>query len=432
MASGKYPVSVAITLVIANMVGTGVFTSLGFQVGPVPSAPAILILWFVGGVVALCGALCYAEIAVALNRSGGEYHYLSELYHPALGFISGWTSLLVGFAGAVSAVALAIGEYSSGLLNIHPKITAVISIFIVTVIHLAGVKAGGRAQNIFTGFKLSLILFFCLVPFFLDQPASGTRFIPVWQDLSVIASPGWAVSLVFVVYAYSGWNASSYIAGSLENPEKNLPKSLITGTIVVLFIYLALNCMFMYFSEFNELNGKSDIGNVVAFKFFGEKAGTVFSGIFSFALLSTLSAMTIAGPRVGEAMGEDYKVLGFLVRKNRFGMPWIAVVFQSAWSMFLVLTSSFKEIIQYVSVSLSWFTLFTVLGVFLLRKKQLKGSAGSFSIPLYPLPPLIFVSVTAWMIIYLTISNPAVIYYSLGTVFAGGVAYLVVSSRKGS
>ncbi|MFZ9981659.1 MAG: APC family permease [Cyclobacteriaceae bacterium] len=432
MASGKYPVSVAITLVIANMVGTGVFTSLGFQVGPVPSAPAILILWFVGGVVALCGALCYAEIAVALNRSGGEYHYLSELYHPALGFISGWTSLLVGFAGAVSAVALAIGEYSSGLLNIHPKITAVISIFIVTVIHLAGVKAGGRAQNIFTGFKLSLILFFCLVPFFLDQPASGTRFIPVWQDLSVIASPGWAVSLVFVVYAYSGWNASSYIAGSLENPEKNLPKSLITGTIVVLFIYLALNCMFMYFSEFNELNGKSDIGNVVAFKFFGEKAGTVFSGIFSFALLSTLSAMTIAGPRVGEAMGEDYKILGFLVRKNRFGMPWIAVVFQSAWSMFLVLTSSFKEIIQYVSVSLSWFTLFTVLGVFLLRKKQLKGSAGSFSIPLYPLPPLIFVSVTAWMIIYLTISNPAVIYYSLGTVFAGGVAYLVVSSRKGS
>jgi APA family basic amino acid/polyamine antiporter len=431
MTSGKYPVSVAITLVIANMVGTGVFTSLGFQVGPVPSAPAILILWLVGGIVALCGALCYAEIAVSLNRSGGEYHYLSELYHPALGFISGWTSLLVGFAGAVSAVALAIGEYSSGLLNIETKVTAVISIFVVTVIHLFGVKTGGRAQNIFTGFKLSLILFFCLVPFFLDQPSSATRFVPEWEDLSVIASPGWAVSLVFVVYAYSGWNASSYIAGSLENPAKNLPRSLIAGTVVVLFIYLALNGMFMYFSEFSELNGKSDIGNVVAFKFFGEKAGTLFSGIFSFALLSTLSAMTIAGPRVGEAMGEDYKMLGFLNRKNQFGMPWVAVVFQSVWSVFLVLTSSFKEIIQYVSVSLSWFTLFTVLGIFILRKKQ-PGNSGSFRIPFYPWPPLIFAAVTVWMIVYLTISNPSVIYYSLGTILAGGATYVIVSRNKRS
>lgn len=431
MTAGKYPVSVAIMLVIANMVGTGVFTSLGFQVGPVPSAPAILILWLVGGIVALCGALCYAEISVTLKRSGGEYHFLSALYHPAVGFISGWTSLLVGFAGAISAVALAIGEYSSGLFQVQPKLTAVISILAVTVIHLFGVKAGGRAQNIFTGFKLSLILFFCVVPFFLGQPASQTRFIPEWSDFSVILSPGWAVSLVFVVYAYSGWNASSYIAGSLENPSKNLPLSLITGTAAVLVIYLALNGMFLYFSEFSELDGKSDIGNVVAFKFFGEKAGTLFSGVFSFALLSTLSAMTIAGPRVGEAMGEDYKKLAFLKSENRFGMPWIAVVFQSAWSIVLVLTSSFKEIIQYVSVSLSWFTLFTVLGIFILRKKQLNQSGG-FRVPFFPLPPLIFAAVTIWMIVYLTISNPNIIYYSLGTVLAGGVAYLIISRKARS
>jgi APA family basic amino acid/polyamine antiporter len=323
---------------------------------------------------------------------------------------------------------LAIGEYSSGLFNIQPKVTAVISIMVVTAIHLFGVKTGGRAQNIFTGFKLSLIIFFCLVPFFLNHPAAQTRFIPEWSDLSVILSPGWAVSLVFVVYAYSGWNASSYIAGSLENPAKNLPLSLISGTVVVLIIYLALNGMFLYFSELSELNGKSDIGNVVAFKFFGEKAGTVFSGIFSFALLSTLSAMTIAGPRVGQAMGEDYKMLAFLRSENRFGMPWISVVFQSGWAIFLVLTSSFKEIIQYVSVSLSWFTLFTVLGVFILRKKQSDQTNG-FRIPFFPWPPLIFAAVTIWMIFYLTISNPSVIYYSLGTIFAGGAAYIFVSRK---
>jgi APA family basic amino acid/polyamine antiporter len=141
--------------------------------------------------------------------------------------------------------------------------------------------------------------------------------------------------------------------------------------------------------------------------------------------------MTIAGPRVGEAMGEDYKMLGFLNRKNQFGMPWVAVVFQSVWSVFLVLTSSFKEIIQYVSVSLSWFTLFTVLGIFILRKKQPRNS-GSFKIPFYPLPPLIFAAVTVWMIVYLTISNPSVIYYSLGTIFAGGATYVIVSRNKGS
>lgn len=423
--SEKYPVSVAVTLVIANMVGTGVFTSLGFQVGPVPSVSAILALWLVGGIVALCGALCYAEIATALRRSGGEYHFLSQLYHPAVGFISGWTSLLVGFAGAISAVALAIGEYAQKFFGLPVKLIAIGAILIVTIIHLFGVKVGGTAQNLFTGFKLTLILFFCTVPFFLGQPASSNSFVPQWSDVSLMMSSGWAVSLVFVVYAYSGWNASSYIAGNLEQPEKNLPRSLIIGTLVVVIIYLSLNGMFLYFADFSELANKSDIGNVVAFKFFSPKTATVFSGLFSLALLSTLSAMTIAGPRVGEAMGEDYKRLSFLNTKNRFGMPWISVVFQAAWSVILVTTSSFKEIIQYVSISLSWFTLFTVFGVFILRKQNLQKA--SFKVPFYPVPPLIFLAVTCWMIVYMTLSNPAVIYYSIGTIAVGGLVYFLVT-----
>lgn len=424
----KYPVSVAVTLVIANMVGTGVFTSLGFQVEPLPSVVAILTLWLIGGIVALSGAMCYAEIATALRRSGGEYHFLSQLYHPAVGFISGWTSLLVGFAGAISAVALAIGEYAQVFLDVPVKIIAVVAIVLVTVIHLFGVRVGGAAQNLFTGFKLTLILFFCIVPFCLDQPASANSFKPQWSDISLITSSGWAVSLVFVIYAYSGWNASSYIAGNLEKPEKNLPRSLITGTLVVIFIYLALNGMFLYFADYSELANKSDIGNIIAFKFFGAKAGAVFSGLFSLALLSTLSAMTIAGPRVGEAMGEDYPKLKILILKNRFGMPWMAVVFQSIWSVFLVLTSSFKEIIQYVSISLSWFTLLTVCGVFILRSR--KVDSNSFRAPLYPFLPLFFVAVTCWMIVYTSLNDPAVIYYSLGTVAVGGLVYFSVASGK--
>ncbi|MFM9074175.1 MAG: APC family permease, partial [Bacteroidota bacterium] len=362
MESGKYSLSVSTMLVIANMVGTGVFTSLGYQVGPVPSAFAIIILWGMGGVVALCGALSYAELATTLKRSGGEYLFLSKIFHPAVGFLSGWTSMMVGFAGAVSAVALAIGEYSHRLLGLPVQLVAVAAIVLVTIIHLFGVRTGGIAQNIFTGFKLSLILFFCISPLFMEVEGSGVSVMPSAGDWNIILSSGWAVSLVFVVYAYSGWNAASYIAGNMENPARNLPRALFTGTLVVMVIYLALNAMFMYVADFGELDGKNDIGNIVSEKLFGPSVALVFSGLFSVALLSTLSAMTIAGPRVGEAMGEDYPALRFFSRRNRFDMPWPAIVFQSAWSVMLVLVSSFKEIIQYISVSLSWFTLFSVIG----------------------------------------------------------------------
>ncbi|MFM7194166.1 MAG: APC family permease [Bacteroidota bacterium] len=431
MESGKYSLSVSTMLVIANMVGTGVFTSLGYQVGPVPSAFAIIILWGMGGVVALCGALSYAELATTLKRSGGEYLFLSKIFHPAVGFLSGWTSMMVGFAGAVSAVALAIGEYSHRLLGLPVQLVAVAAIVLVTIIHLFGVRTGGIAQNIFTGFKLSLILFFCISPLFMEVEGSGVSVMPSAGDWNIILSSGWAVSLVFVVYAYSGWNAASYIAGNMENPARNLPRALFTGTLVVMVIYLALNAMFMYVADFGELDGKNDIGNIVSEKLFGPSVALVFSGLFSVALLSTLSAMTIAGPRVGEAMGEDYPALRFFSRRNRFDMPWPAIVFQSAWSVMLVLVSSFKEIIQYISVSLSWFTLFSVIGLFFLRGK-INASDRVFSVPFYPVTPLIFIVATVWMIGYVTWSDPSVILYSLATVGLGFILFLTIVPRQKS
>jgi len=424
----KYSFSVAVTVVIANMIGTGVFTSLGYQVGPIPSGFAILFLWMVGGVVSLCGAFCYAEIATSLKRSGGEYLYLSKIFHPALGFLSGWISLLVGFAGAISAVAIAIGEYSNDLVGLPVQAVAIFAIIVISVIHLFGVKTGGIAQNILTGLKLFLIAFFCLAPFFLSQ-SSGISFLPKDGDWNLITSAGWAISLVFVVYAYSGWNASAYIAGNLENPEKNLPRSLILGTLIVAVIYLALNAMFLSVSSFSELENQNDIGNVVANKLFGNTTGLVFSALFSFALLSTLSAMTIAGPRVAEAMGEDYPLLQSLTKKNKYEMPYLAILFQGCWSIILVLLSDFKQIIQYISVSLSWFTLFTVVGVFILRNRIPK-SERPFSTPFYPITPIIFIVCTVWMIYYVTTNEPFIILYSLGTVAVGLILYFFASKKN--
>ena len=427
----NYTVAVAIALVIANMIGTGVFTSLGYQVGPIPSGFAILVLWFVGGMIALSGAFTYAEISTTLKRSGGEYFYLSAIFHPALGFVSGWMSAVVGFAGAISAVAIAIGEYSQDALGIPTKLVAVAAIIIVTTIHWLGVKTGGIAQTILTSIKLSLIAFFCLAPFFFASSSgtSGISFIPTATDFNLILSPGFAVSLVFVVYAYTGWNAAAYIAGNLENPTRNLPLALIAGTLVVAFVYLALNGMFLYSATFAELNGQNDIGNVVAQKLFGQRIGIIFSGLFSFALLSTLSAMTIAGPRVTEAMGADYPLLNNFTVKNRFDMPYVALLAQAGWAIFLVLVSSFKEIIQYISVSLSIFSMITVLSVFQLRR-MFKKENRPYSVPFYPVPPLIFTLCTCWMIWYLTKNDPLILLYSCLTMIPGLALYFIASKRK--
>jgi APA family basic amino acid/polyamine antiporter len=187
--------------------------------------------------------------------------------------------------------------------------------------------------------------------------------------------------------------------------------------------------MFLYTATFDELNGKNDIGNVVAVKLMGPEIGTVFSGIFSVALLSTLSAMTIAGPRVLEAMGDDYPKLKTFATKNNYDMPYLAIMAQAAWSIFLVLVSSFKEIIQYISVSLSIFSMFTVIGIFFLRRQSAPAQR-HFKVPLYPLPPILFILCTCWMIYYVTVKDPMVILYSVSTMVMGLIVYFAFANQK--
>ncbi len=425
----KYTLPVGIALVMANMIGTGVFTSLGYQVEPLPSGFTILLLWLVGGVVAICGAMTYAEISVTLQRSGGEYYYLSKTVHPLLGFLAGWTSALVGFAGAISAVALAIGEYASAWLGIPVKGIAIASIVFVSAIHWFGVRVGGAVQTLLTSVKVGLIVFFCLAPLFFSSDASGISFLPTAADWELIPTVGFVTSLVYVVFAYTGWNAAAYVAGNMHDPVRTVPRALLIGTTAVTLIYLALNAMFLYVASFDELQGKNDIGNVVAFKLFGPAIGTVFTSLFSMALLSTLSAMTIAGPRVTEAMGQDYPRLQFFSRPNRFNMPYVAILFQLAWSVALVVVSSFQEIIQYISVSLSFFSMLTVLAIFRIRKTH-PASFTTFRIPGYPLPPVLFVIVSAWMMVFVFTTNPVVLLYVAATLLPGVALYFWSAREK--
>ena len=439
MTFKKYSRSVATNMVIANMIGTGIFTSIGFQVmNPpigIPDPFAIMFIWFIGGVFALCGATAYAEVATTFKESGGEYTFLSKIYHPIVGFASGWVSIIVGFSAAIAALALASGDYLMPIMNellgsnlpeFTPKIVAIILIGLVTIIQLGGVVTGGLFQNIITTIKLLFILVVIITPFFFlaDSGKSNVSFSPTSSSWSTIFSLPFAGSLVYVMFAYSGWNSSSYIAGNMENPKKNLPFSLVTGTAIVTLIYLALTGVFMYVCTFDEMRGKVAIGNIVISKVFNEQAALIFAGLFAVALVSGINAMFIAGPRVAQRMGEDYRIFSFLKGQNEKGAPVNAILLQTLISISIVLLFDFRMILQYIELTLSIFCLLTVVGVFVIRARKL-GDESSIKTWGYPFTPLLFIAVTLWMILYFVQMEPMRLVWTGVTILSAVVIYFL-------
>jgi APA family basic amino acid/polyamine antiporter len=436
----KYTLTAAISVVVANMIGTGVFTSLGFQLldfpAGIPDAFTILLLWFTGGIIALCGAFVYAEVATTLKESGGEYLFLSRIYHPSLGFASAFISLFAGFAAPVCANAIALGTYSSPIFGFNDtdlifiagfalplyKIVSIAVIIILSLVHIAGVKTGGAVQTILTLIKLGLIIFFCTVPFFIGNASGVKSFAPTNNSYPYTGSLAFAGALVYVMYAYSGWNATAYIAGNVINPLKNIPRSIITGTLLVTAVYISLNAMFLYAAPMDSLKGKYDIGNEVALYLFGSDVGVIFSGLFSLALVSTISSMIIAGPRVLEKVGQDYPVFYKLTKNSAGGTPVNAIILQSSIAIVMVLFSNLGSIIEYISITLLIFSLLTVFGVFLLRKRL--PQAEKFKTPLYPITPVIFIIATLWMIIFFAMQKPLNLVYSGGTILLGLLLYI--------
>jgi basic amino acid/polyamine antiporter, APA family len=436
MIAQKYTKSVAVNMVIANMIGTGIFTSLGYQVLPngIPDPFAILFIWLLGGIIALCGATVYAEIATTVNESGGEYTFLSKLYHPILGFVSGWISILVGFSSAIAVLAIATGEYFSPILGIekdtlilgvpYVNFFGALMIVLVSVIHLRGVRFGGNFQNYATYVKLTLIFIFLLLPFLYsgDFEHSDISFLPTEKSWDTIFSLPFAGALVWVMFAYSGWNASTYIVGSLENPKKNIPYSLLFGTLIVTVLYVLLNFVFMYSATFDQLAFKTDLGNVVAQKILGSKLSLLFSGVFSFALISGLSAMFIAGPKVIETMGKDYSIFKFLGKQSLKGTPNTAIILMMSISIVLALFVDFKNLVEYTGFTLSIFSLLTVSSIFLIRIKKISGKNVVRAWG-YPLSPIVFISLNLWMIYSFINTKPEIVWWFIITLVPGFVIY---------
>ncbi|NCF44958.1 MAG: amino acid permease [Proteobacteria bacterium] len=413
----------AITLVVANMVGTGVFTSLGFQLLDIQHAGMILLLWLIGGVVALCGALCYAELGAALPRSGGEYNFLSRIYHPAAGFISGWVSVTVGFSAPTAAAAITAATY---LRSVFPELPVVpISIALVLgigAIHLGSRNGSSVFQQTFTAIKVVLILVFMLLAWWQVDTVQNVSWIPQFQDLALLGSGGFAVALIYVNYAYTGWNAATYLSGEVLDPTRNLPRILMIGTAAVTALYLALHAMFLTVAPMQAMAGKVEIGYVVAEYAFGPTGAALIGGMLGVLLVSTVSAMLLAGPRALQVMGQDFRALQVLSRTTANGVPAVAVMVQVGFTLALIITSSFEQIIVFSGAILALNSLLTVIGALVLRLRE-PDLARPFQMPWYPLPLLVYSVIILWTLIYLVRARPLEGLMALGLVVLGAIVY---------
>ncbi len=417
------------------MVGTGIFTSLGFQVGDLPTGFSILMLWLVGGVCALCGALSYAELGAALPRSGGEYHFLGTIYHPAVGFLAGWVSATVGFAAPVALAAMAFGKYLAGAvpglpsLGVPPETwLAFAVVLVVTLVLVRDVKLGSVFQDASTLLKVALIVVVIAVGVLAThvQPVS---FFPAKGDGHLIASAPFAVSLVYVMYAYTGWNASTYIVGEVRNPARSIPLSVGIGTGIVMVLYLAVNAVFLRTTPMDELRGKVEVGLVAGAHLFGASGGKIMAGLICAGLVSSVSAMMWIGPRVTLAMGQDLAALRPLARTNARGIPVAATLLQFAIVVVLLLTASFEKVLTYVQFSLQLCSFLTVLGVIVLRRTR-PDLLRPYKTWGYPVTPIVFLAISAWMLVHILRSNPRESGAGLATLLIGLVIYAVSPKRK--
>jgi APA family basic amino acid/polyamine antiporter len=420
-------------IVVANMIGTGIFTTSGLMAAQLPGPNWVLLCWFFGGLIAMSGAVCYAELATRMPEEGGEYLYLKQLFHPLLGFLTGWTSFIVGFSVAIAASSMAFTEYtfegiglqmsgSGYLLVILKKGIAVAMIFLFTFLHYLGLRAGSRVQNVLTVIKIIIIL--VLV-------AAG---IAVGRgDLSAlsfhVASPteGMALgmAMMLVMFSYSGWNASSYIAGEIKRPRRTLPFSLIIGTLIVMVLYLAINLFIFKSLSYEEAKGTIAIVKLASTKSLNSWMGSVVGMIVGIGLLSSLSAFIMIGPRVYYAMAKDRLFFSFAKKVHpKYRVPGKSILFQGAIAIIMVIIGSFEQLLVYIGFALNIFPWLAIFGVFLARRKHV-GDKTAVKVWGYPVVPLFYLASSLTLMCINYVNRPMESTAAVVTVLSGIPLYFL-------
>jgi len=412
-----------VSIVIANMVGTGAFTSLGFQLVDLKNPNVVLTLWVMGGVLAISGAFSYAEVGTVIKKSGGEYAFLSQTYNPLIGYLSGWISLSVGFAAPIALSAIAFVEYFP-IKNIPVNLIGILLIAIVTYIHTRNLKTSSKFQNISTFLKVGLILVFIAIGSIYPSSIINSDTIVKTEFFSELFSPAFAVALIYVSYSYSGWNAAAYTTEEFSNPRKSLPIALVGGTLLVMVLYTLLQFVFLKHVPIEELKGQLNVGTLAAQHILGNGGGTFFSAAISLLLISGISAMVWVGSRVSSSIANDYKLWSYL-RTDADGIPRKALWLQCIVSSAILLTGTFEQILVYCGVLLSISSMLVVFAVFKIRKKSFLIKNNGYKSPLFPFFQILFLLLSLWMIIFAFISHTTETIAGMGNLLIGIITYLL-------
>jgi APA family basic amino acid/polyamine antiporter len=425
MSKARLGFVAAAAIVVANMIGTGIFTSTGYQAIGLHDAGTILVAWVIGGVLALCGASAYAELGSMMPKAGGEYVYLREAYHPLVGFLSGWTSLLAGFSAPIAVAALAFGTYSAqvfpGLAG-SERYLGVGLVLAMTALHGFDTVIGGRVQAVFSIGKAALIVVFIVAGLALGD-GDWSHFDARAGGLDNVLTEDFAVALMFVMFAYSGWNAAAYIASDIKEPTRNVPRALLAGTALVTVLYLLLTVTFLYALDIPTLAAPiHDVGDEAAKALFDDTAGRLLSTLIALGLVSAVSAMVMAGPRVYAAMAEDDALPRLLAHRSARGVPVIAVLLQGAIACAVVLYGDLGKVMQYVGFLLSIFAALTVASILVFRLRRPDAPRPYRDVG-YPVTPLLFVGVSAWVTYAQLDRGLGHVWWGLGSIGAGVVVW---------
>ncbi len=427
----------ATALVIANIIGAGIFTTTGFQASDLGHPGYIFLLWLVGGVLAFCGALCFAELGSAIPRAGGEYVYLRETYGKPFGFMSAFVSLVAGFSAPIAAAVMGLTGYASHFVPALSKgyevagldirnLTAIGIVWLLTLVHLRGARGSIGFNDLITLFKVCGIvaIIFAALLFGNGSYENIVTVGPIYQELSANQRfAAFGTSLIFVMFCYSGWNASAYVVSEMRNPQKDLPRSLLVGTLFVALLYLGLNFVYFYGSGVNELAGEVEVGLVSSNRLFGPFGVSMVTLVLCVSIFASASAMTIAGPRVYYAFGKDFHPLRLLSETDpATGAPKKAMILQAVVTSILIVSGSLDQIQQYAGFTLSLFSSLAVSCVIVLRIKR-PDMERPFKVWGYPLTPLLFLGVSVWTMYWAFQGRPLESTWSLITVAAGGLIF---------
>ncbi len=407
----------ACTLVLSNMIGTGVFTSLGYQLNDVQHVGSIVLLWVLGGFLALIGAFTVAELGTHYQQTGGDYVFIREGFHPFLGYLSAWTSMIVGFSSPVAIAALAMEAYLAPFHLPHLRVYSVLTIIAISLFHSFSLRQSSIFQILTTLLKIAFIGLLIAVGVLLPAPPNNALNTEpsMWQE---IGQTGFAVSLLYVTYAYTGWNAAAYIVEEIETPQRNLPKALIVGTVLVTVIYVVLQWVFLKFASYDALKGQADVALIALEQALGKQWSKWISAGIAFQLIATMSSYIWIGPRIIHAMAQHVHLWRFLRPTNAQAIPIRAIWLQCAIILGLMLSGSLQEILLYTSFLLQLMGTLAVASIF-----KTKGHASAFRSPLKPYIQYAYIGFSVAVLCFIVWDKPYESLIGLGILAFGALTW---------